>query len=44
MGDPTEERDIDLDLIIGYTEDDLYERARDLRKDDEYEKSLDKSE
>jgi len=34
MPDPTEERDIDLDLIIGYTEDEIYERAKDASREE----------
>lgn len=31
MPDPTEEREIDRDLIKGYTEDDIYERAKEAK-------------
>lgn len=33
MPDPTEERDLDRDLIRGYTEDEIYERAKEAEEE-----------
>lgn len=34
MTDPTEEKDVDRDLIKGYTEDEIYERAKEANQEE----------
>jgi hypothetical protein len=34
MTDPTEEKEVDSDLIKGYTEDEIYERAKDASREE----------